>query len=93
MSDSITVALITGAVSLAGSVLSMVVSVVKAKQSSSLMVYRIDQLEEKVNKHNNLVERTYKLDEARALMQQQIDTMWKRVDELRIKVEEMDKED
>ena len=82
MSEAISVALITGAVSLVGSLISMCVSLAKSKQSSDLTIYRIDKLEEKVNKHNNLVERTYKLDEARALMQQQIDTMWKKVDGL-----------
>ncbi|MBQ4639346.1 MAG: hypothetical protein IJB69_02385 [Clostridia bacterium] len=30
--------------------------------SNRLTVYRIAQLEEKVNKHNNLVERTYRLE-------------------------------
>ena len=30
--------------------------------SNRLTVYRISQLEEKVNKHNNLIERTYRLE-------------------------------
>lgn len=30
--------------------------------SNKLTVYRIERLEEKVNKHNNLIERTYKLE-------------------------------
>jgi hypothetical protein len=30
--------------------------------SNKLTIYRIDQLEKKVEKHNNLVERTYKLE-------------------------------
>lgn len=30
--------------------------------SNKLITYRIERLEEKVNKHNNLVERTYKLE-------------------------------
>lgn len=62
MSDTIIVALITGSVSLLGSVASMVVSARKAKQQASLTIYRIDQLEEKVSKHNGIVERTYKLE-------------------------------
>lgn len=62
MSDAIIVALITGAVSLLGSVMTMVVSARKAKQQADVTLYRIDQLEEKVSKHNNLVERTYKLE-------------------------------
>ena len=62
MSDAVVVALITGAVSLLGSVMSMVVSARKAKQQADVTLWRIDQLEEKVSKHNNLVERTYKLE-------------------------------
>lgn len=62
MSDTIIVALITGAVSLLGSAASMVVSAKKAKQQASLTIYRIDQLEEKVSKHNGIIERTYKLE-------------------------------
>lgn len=62
MSDTIIVALITGSVSLLGSVASMVVSARKSKQQATLTIYRIDQLEEKVSKHNGIVERTYKLE-------------------------------
>lgn len=38
-------------------------SLIGIMANSKLMNYRIQQLEEKVNKHNNLVERTYKLEE------------------------------
>ena len=62
MSDAIVVALITGAVSLLGSVMSMVVSARKAKQQADVTLWRIDELEQKVSKHNNLVERTYQLE-------------------------------
>ena len=62
MSDTITVALITGAVSLLGSVANMVISARKSKQQATLTIYRIDQLEEKVSKHNGIMERTYKLE-------------------------------
>ena len=33
----------------------------KSEEQTNLTIYRIDQLEQKVNKHNNLIERTYKL--------------------------------
>ena len=62
MSDAVVVALITGAVSLLGSAMTMVVSARKSKQQATLTIYRIDQLEEKVSKHNGIVERTYKLE-------------------------------
>lgn len=62
MSDAIIVALITGAVSLLGSVMSAVVSARKTKQQTDLTLYRIDELEQKVSKHNGVIERTYKLE-------------------------------
>lgn len=40
--------------------------------SSKLINYRIQQLEERVNKHNNLVERMYKLEEKVAIIEEKI---------------------
>ena len=40
--------------------------------SSKLTTYRIQQLENKVEKHNTVIERTYKLEETKAVMQEQI---------------------
>ena len=40
--------------------------------SSKLATYRIQQLENKVEKHNTVIERTYKLEETEAVMQEQI---------------------
>ena len=55
MSETIIVALITGGLSLLGSLIAQ-------RRQTNLTLYRIDQLETKVSKHNNLVERTYKLE-------------------------------
>ena len=55
MSDPIIVALI----GLVGSGLGSLIGVLA---SSKLTQYRIGQLEKKVNAHNNLIERTYKLE-------------------------------
>lgn len=55
MSDTIIVALI----GLAGSWLGSLIGVLA---SQKLTQYRLQKLEEQVNKHNNLVERTYKLE-------------------------------
>ncbi len=52
--------IIVGALSLVGT---LVGSYFSQKKSAALMAYRLEQLENKVNKHNNLVERTYKLEE------------------------------
>lgn len=55
MSDAIIVALL----GFAGTLLGSLFGVLAAQK---LTQYRLAQLEEKVNKHNNLVERTYKLE-------------------------------
>lgn len=55
MSDTVIVALI----GLAGSGLGSLIGVMA---SSRLTQYRIQKLEEQVNKHNNLVERTFRLE-------------------------------
>lgn len=65
MSETIIVAVLSLAGTLAGSYLSN-------KKSQALIAYRLEQLEEKVNKHNNLIERTYKLEEQTAIQDEQI---------------------
>lgn len=55
MSDTIIVALL----SLAGTVLGSGLGVIA---SQKLTQYRLEQLEQKVQAHNNLIERTYKLE-------------------------------
>lgn len=47
-----------------------------------LMSYRIEQLEKKVEKHNNLIERTYKLEEKTTLQDEQIKVANHRIDDL-----------
>lgn len=49
------IAIISGAISLIGTVITVVIS-------GSVTQYRIKQLESKVEKHNNVIERTYKLE-------------------------------
>jgi len=45
---------------------------------SRLTNYRLAQLEEKVSKHNNLIERTYKIEETLALHEQKLETLERR---------------
>lgn len=52
MSEAIIVAIITGGITLAGTVMSNMFN-------HSKTIYRIDQLERKVEAHNHLVERMY----------------------------------
>lgn len=60
--ESIIVACITGVVTLVGVVLSN-------SKSRAVMEVKLDALTEKVEKHNRLVERTYKLEQDMALVQ------------------------
>lgn len=55
MSEEIFIALLSFAGTLAGSLLGVMAA-------QKLTQYRLAQLEEKVNRHNNLIERTYKLE-------------------------------
>ena len=56
-------------VGLAGSSLGSLAGVVA---SAELTAYRLEQLEKKVDKHNTVIERTYKLEETQAVMEEQI---------------------
>lgn len=65
MTEAIIVALLGLAGTLAGSYLAN-------RKSTALIVYRLEQLEQKVSKHNKLVERTYKLEEHLAVVDESI---------------------
>lgn len=71
MSDTVIVALLSLAGTLFGSGLGVIAS-------SRLTVYRLEQLEKKVQAHNNLVERTFQLEAAQALQAQRLDRLEQR---------------
>ena len=75
MSSEIIVGLMSLIGTLAGSVTAIFVS-------NKLTVYRIDRLEEKVGKHNNLIERTYRLEEKENLLTEKIKVANHRIEEL-----------
>ena len=50
--------------------------------SSNLTNYRIEQLEKKVEKHNNLITRTYKLEQEFAVMDEKVKVANHRIDDL-----------
>lgn len=52
------------------------------KKTTALISYRLEQLEKKVEKHNNVVERTYKLEEAQEVMKEQIKVANHRIEDL-----------
>lgn len=73
--DNIIVALLSLAGTLAGAYLAN-------RKSTALIAYRLEQLEEKVNKHNNVIERTYKLEEKEALLEERMRVANHRIDDL-----------
>jgi len=50
--------------------------------STKLTTYRLEQLEKKVDKHNTVIERTFKLEENDAVTQQQIKVINHRINDL-----------
>mgnify|MGYP004536033153 FL=1 len=69
--ESIVVALIGGAVTLVGVVLSN-------SRSRAVMEVKIDELSRRVEKHNCLVERTYRLEQDMALVRRDVDALEER---------------
>ena len=75
MSEAIIVAVISLFGTLGGSLIGVLAS-------NRLTVYRIEQLEKKVEKHNNLVERTYKIEEEQKVEKEKFKVINHRIDEL-----------
>ena len=61
---------------------SIVVSWINNKKQTALIAYRLEQLEKKVEKHNNLVERTYRLEEMAAVHEEKLKVAGHRIDDL-----------
>ncbi|MFR3753569.1 MAG: hypothetical protein ACLTW9_17085 [Enterocloster sp.] len=57
-------------------------------RSAKLTNYRIEQLEKKVDKHNTVIERIYKLEETQAVIQEQIKVANHRIGDLEKEREE-----
>ena len=52
------------------------------RKSSALIAYRLELLEKKVDKHNSVVERTFKLEEQEAVLEEKIKVANHRIEEL-----------
>lgn len=57
--DSALATVIVGVLSLTGTVIGTLVGI---RKSNDLIAYKIEELQKKVEKHNNLIDRTYKLE-------------------------------
>ena len=75
MTDTVIVALLSLIGTLVGAYLAN-------RKSTALVVYRLEQLENKVNKHNQVIERTYKLEEQEALLEEKVRVANHRIDDL-----------
>lgn len=84
--SAIWVAIITGGFTFLGTIISVIWGNKKneksVKQQTDLTLYRIDQLEQKVNKHNNLIERMYKVEKNEAELNKDIEAIKERIDHL-----------
>ena len=67
METAIITALISGG---SAAIAAIIVAAIQHRKTVAILEYRLGQLEEKVDKHNNVIERTYEL-EARADVQEE----------------------
>lgn len=79
MSDVIIAALISAALAAAASI---TVAVIQHRKSVALIEYRLQQLEKKVDIHNNVIERTYKLEEHVAVSEERFRSFNDRIEDL-----------
>ena len=75
MNETVAVALLSLAGTLIGAYLAN-------RKSAALVAYRLEQLESKVGKHNQVIERTYVLEESVSLLDERIKVANHRIAEL-----------
>lgn len=75
MSETVTVAIISLFGTLAGSLAGVLAS-------NKLTNYRIEQLEKRVEKHNNLIERTYRLEKEQQVETEKLKVINHRINDL-----------
>ena len=76
-------AIINTLISLAGSLLGTFAGIFA---TSKLTEYRLKELEKKVEKHNNLIERTYRIEDKLVLLEEKIRVANHRIEDLEGKV-------
>ena len=65
----------------------ILVSVIQHRKSTALIEYKVDELKKEVEKHNNLVERTYILEDRINLNEEKIKVANHRIEDLERRVE------
>lgn len=71
--------IIVAVLSMLGTAIGSVTGVMAANKLTN---YRIEQLEKKVDKHNTVIERTFKLEETQAVLTEQIKVANHRIEDL-----------
>lgn len=84
MSETIIVAMISPLISAAAAI---IVGVLSSNKTKALIEYKLDELTKKVEKHNSIIERTYKLEEQTALQEEKIKVANHRIEDLERRVE------
>ena len=79
MTETGIVAIAVAAISLVGN---LVGSFLSHRKSTAIIVYRIDELEKKVQKHNNLIERTFQLEKRCEVIEEKIKVANHRIEDL-----------
>lgn len=79
MHETLLVAIVTGGVSL---VVCLVNNYFQQGKTRALLEYKLDELTDRVNKHNNLVERTYHLEKEVRVQAEKIKVANHRIDDL-----------
>ena len=77
--ESIIVAAITGGLALMGTLAGTYFA---NRKCAALIAYRLEELEKKVQEHNNLVERMYQVEERTELQEEKIKVANHRIDDL-----------
>lgn len=75
--ETIISSIITGVVALATCLITQGVA---NRKTTALIEFKLDELTKRVDRHNNVIERTYKLEEQTAVQEQKIENLTKRVD-------------
>ncbi|MCD7761118.1 MAG: hypothetical protein LUH16_05005 [Clostridiales bacterium] len=86
MSETILASLISALAALIGCMINNAVQASaqrkQADKTTALITYRLEELEKKVGKHNEVIERTYKLEQHEAVVDEQIKVANHRIEDL-----------
>lgn len=80
--ETIIAATITGGVTLA---VCMVNNHYQSNATRAMIEYKLDQLTKRVDKHNNVIERVYKLEQEEAVIEEKIEVVNHRIADLEAK--------